>query len=56
MDSRSHKTISWQRLLLDLHSGRWFGAYGVWLVDLAAVILLFLALSGCWIWFSKTRK
>lgn len=56
VDSSRNKTISWQRLLLDMHSGRWLGKYGVWLVDLAAIILLFLALSGCWIWFSKARK
>lgn len=55
-DSERNKTISWQRLLLDIHSGRWFGAYGVWVVDIAALILLFLALSGCWIWFSKKRR
>ena len=56
IDASRNKSISWQRLLLDMHSGRWLGTYGVWLVDIAAVMLLFLALSGCWIWFSKTRK
>ena len=56
IESSRNKTISWQRLLLDMHSGRWLGKYGIWLVDIAAVILLFLALSGFWMWFSKTRK
>lgn len=50
-----NESISWQRVLLDLHSGRWFGTWGVWLVDVAALILLFLALSGAWIWFSRKR-
>ncbi|MCB2385418.1 PepSY-associated TM helix domain-containing protein [Thalassolituus alkanivorans] len=50
-----NESISWQRVLLDLHSGRWFGSWGVWVVDVAALILLFLALSGAWIWFSRKR-
>ena len=53
--SARNESISWQRVLLDLHSGRWFGTWGVWLVDVAALILLFLALSGTWIWFSRKR-
>ncbi|MCT7358136.1 MAG: hypothetical protein COB09_10320 [Thalassobium sp.] len=53
--SARNESISWQRVLLDLHSGRWFGTWGVWLVDVAALILLFLALSGAWIWFSRKR-
>lgn len=38
--------ISWERLLLDLHSGRWFGRYGNYVMDLAALLLLLLAVSG----------
>lgn len=50
---RRNRQISWQRVLLDLHSGRWFGSYGIWIVDIAALMLLFLALSGSWIWFNR---
>ena len=39
-----------ERLVLDLHSGRFFGPFGVYLVDAATIALIFLALSGCWIW------
>ena len=46
-------SISWQRVLLDIHSGRWFGSLGPWLVDIAALVLLFLACSGFWIWYSR---
>lgn len=35
-----------ERLLLDVHAGRWIGPAGVWLIDAAAVALLFLAVSG----------
>ena len=43
--------ITWERLLADMHSGRLFGAVGVWLADLAAVLLLLLAATGAVLWF-----
>ena len=43
--------LSWERVMLDVHSGRLFGAVGVWVVDAAAIVLLFLALSGFVLWF-----
>lgn len=49
-------SISWQRLMQDLHSGRWFGGWGVWVMDIAAVILLLLAVSGLWMWWGKRRR
>ena len=42
--------LSLERVILDLHSGRLFGEYGIYLMDAAAVLMLFLALSGSWIW------
>ncbi len=44
-----------ERVLLDLHSGRFFGGLGVWIFDIAAIILILLALSGTWIWFKRKR-
>lgn len=46
--------LSWERVLLDLHSGRFFGQFGRWIVDAIAIALLALALSGFWLWF-RTR-
>jgi uncharacterized iron-regulated membrane protein len=40
--------ISLQQLLLDLHSGRFAGSYGPLFVDLLAVVLTALSLSGAW--------
>lgn len=37
---------SWERVLLDLHSGRLLGRLGPALIDIASVLLGFLALSG----------
>lgn len=38
--------LSVERLLLDLHAGRWLGPAGVWLTDAAALALLLLAWTG----------
>ncbi len=40
--------VTLYRVLLDLHSGRLFGSVGVWIVDAAALVLLFLTLTGVW--------
>lgn len=42
--------LSVERVLADIHGGRFFGDLGVWLVDLTAVACLGLALSGLWLW------
>jgi hypothetical protein len=44
-----------ERLLLDIHSGRILGTFGVMLVDLAAILLLLMAFSGLWIWLHRQR-
>ncbi len=45
-----------ERVILDLHSGRIFGQYGIYLMDAAALALLWLSLSGLWVWSSRRRK
>lgn len=48
--------LSWERLLLDLHSGRLGGTPGVWLVDIAGLLLCFLGLSGVAMWWLHRRR
>lgn len=43
------------RVILDIHSGRFFTAWGPWVMDLAALILIALSFSGFWVWFSRRR-
>lgn len=44
-----------ERVILDLHSGRFFGRAGPWVFDLAAILIILLALSGTWIWLRRRR-
>ena len=45
-----------ERVILDLHSGRIFGQYGVYVMDAAAIALLWLSFSGLWVWGSRRSK
>ena len=44
------RQINLERFLLDMHSGRFFGRYGVYVVDAAAILLLILAATGIGLW------
>ena len=45
--------MNWERFLLDLHSGRLWGDWGVYLMDAMAILFIMLGLSGVLIWFTK---
>jgi hypothetical protein len=45
--------LSLERLLLDLHSGRVLNLSGRLLMDLAALAVLLLAVSGFWMWWRR---
>ena len=42
--------VSLERLLYDLHSGRWLAGAGVWFMDAVGLLLVFLSLSGLVLW------
>jgi len=42
-----------ERVLLDLHSGRIVGVWGIYLVDLVAVLFIIIAITGIWMWWYK---
>ncbi|MEI8615014.1 PepSY-associated TM helix domain-containing protein [Shewanella sp. PP-He15 brown] len=47
--------LNWERVMLDLHSGRLFGAYAVWIWDIFGLALLLVSLSGLWLWVKQTK-
>lgn len=47
--------LPWERVVLDLHSGRIFGWWGEWLIDFVALLILALAITGSWIWWKYRR-
>lgn len=50
--------LNWERVILDAHSGRLFGDFGVWFMDLVAFMLILLSISGIYIWlrYSKSKR
>jgi hypothetical protein len=44
------RQINLERFLLDAHSGRFFGKYGIYIIDVAAILLLILSVTGIWLW------
>ena len=48
--------VSVERLLLDLHSGRFAGRYGPLAVDVLAVFLAVLSLSGAWLFAKRKHR
>jgi hypothetical protein len=51
------KGLDLERLVLDLHSGRLFHpTWGVYIMDASAIIMMFLGLSGIWVWWSRKLK
>lgn len=47
--------LTWERVLLDFHSGRLFGRAGSLLVDLLGILLILSAVSGWWAWHTSPR-
>lgn len=45
-----------ERIVLDIHSGRIFGRYGPILMDIAALGIIILSLSGVWIYLRTVRR
>ena len=50
------KGLSVERVVLDLHSGRILGLFGVIVMDLAALGLVFAGISGMWVWWQRRRR
>lgn len=47
---------NWERFILEAHSGRLFGTYGVLFFDIVAAITMLLSMSGCYVWWRQNRR
>lgn len=50
------KGLNLERVILDLHSGRLLGDWGIYFTDFIAMMMIFLASSGFWIWAMRILK
>ncbi len=48
--------LSWQETIWKLHTGQFFGSWGLYLYDSVALCLIFLSLSGLWMAWRPRRK
>ena len=48
--------MTWSRVLLDLHSGRFFGSLGKWIIDACAILFMILAITGLRLAFRNRRN
>lgn len=50
--------LSFERVILDLHAGRFLGKFGTWVLDIFALLFVFVAGTGIYIWLrsSSSRK
>jgi len=48
--------LNWEKVILDAHSGRLFGGFGVWFMDIVAFILILLSMSGIYIWLRHSKS
>jgi len=54
-EAYSRPTMALEQVLIDAHSGRLFGAYGSWFVNLVGFAAIALAISGVWIIWRSNR-
>ncbi|MDQ8186613.1 PepSY-associated TM helix domain-containing protein [Pelagicoccus sp. SDUM812002] len=48
--------ITWGRVILDIHTGRFFGGVGKWIADLSAIALILLTLTGVYYTMRYLKK
>ena len=56
LKQRPGAALPLERVILDLHSGRLFGAMGSYVMDAAAVVMLFNAATGVILWWKRRRN
>ena len=52
----SRPSVALQQILVDAHSGRLFGRFGTYVIDVMGLAALLLATSGVWMWWRMNRR
>ncbi|TRX58054.1 PepSY domain-containing protein [Thalassomonas sp. M1454] len=47
--------LNWERVVIDIHSGRFFASLGVLFMDLVALFIIILSMSGIYMWIRQAR-
>jgi hypothetical protein len=45
--------VSVEQVILDIHNGHIITKFGVWILDIIAVLMVLLSVTGLWIWFRR---
>jgi uncharacterized iron-regulated membrane protein len=56
LSQRFQPSLPLERVMLDIHSGRILGSYGPIVMDVVAIVLSVLSLSGVWIYLRSVRR
>lgn len=48
--------LTWERVVLDIHAARFFGAAGPWVLDFFVLLFLFMSGSGFYLWYTASKK
>jgi len=50
-----HQLLDWESVIQDLHSGRIFGQWGTYFLDMVGILLIVLAFTGIHMWARQSR-
>jgi hypothetical protein len=56
LDRYAGRGMPASRVLLDIHTGRFFGPLGTWLMGLASILLILLSLTGLYMWTTTDAR
>ncbi|GAB3372551.1 PepSY domain-containing protein [Spongiibacter taiwanensis] len=49
-------TVALEQLLIDMHSGRFFGRFGPWVINTVGILCVWLSISGIWMMWRSNRR
>jgi hypothetical protein len=48
--------LSWEKVILSLHNGYFFGTTGKWLTDIWGILAIFISITGFYLWKQKNLR